>query len=117
MENEQADAGRDVRTLSCQTKSQARTGTVKFYFLFSRSAAHEQDWQSCPVDPYSATRDDHTYILVHLFYSRDKMIRPKRFDISSPLSGWMLYYIDYYVDYYIDININRRFRYVFFFLS
>ena len=31
-------------------------------FHFSCSADHEQDWQPCPVDPYSAICDDHTYI-------------------------------------------------------
>ena len=30
---------------------------------FPCSADHEQDWQPYPVDPYSATCDDHTYIL------------------------------------------------------
>ena len=29
---------------------------------FPYSADHEQDWQPYPVDPYSATCDDHTYI-------------------------------------------------------
>ena len=29
---------------------------------FPCSADHEQDWQPCPVDPYSAVCDDHTYI-------------------------------------------------------
>ena len=28
---------------------------------FPCSADHEQDWQSYPVDPYSAISDDHTY--------------------------------------------------------
>ena len=28
----------------------------------SCSAGHEQDWQSYPVDPYSAIYDDYTYI-------------------------------------------------------
>ena len=28
---------------------------------FPCSADHEQDWQSYPVDPYSAICDDHTY--------------------------------------------------------
>ena len=32
---------------------------------FSSSADHEQDWQPYPVDPYSAIRDDHTYIHIH----------------------------------------------------
>ena len=30
--------------------------------IFPCSADHEQDWQPCPVDPYSAICDDHTYI-------------------------------------------------------
>ena len=30
---------------------------------FSCSADHEQDWQPYPVDPYSATCDDHTHTL------------------------------------------------------
>ena len=30
---------------------------------FPCSADHEQDWQPCPVDPYSAICDDHTYML------------------------------------------------------
>ena len=30
---------------------------------FPCSADHEQDWQSCPVDPHSAICDDHTYIV------------------------------------------------------
>ena len=29
---------------------------------FSSSADHKQDWQPYPVDSYSVTRDDHTYI-------------------------------------------------------
>ena len=29
---------------------------------FPCSADHKQDWQPCPVDPYSAICDDHTYI-------------------------------------------------------
>ena len=28
---------------------------------FPCSADHEQDWQPCPADPYSAICDDHTY--------------------------------------------------------
>ena len=40
--------------------SQARTGTGEYYFPCS--ADHEQDWQTCPVGPYSAICDDHTYI-------------------------------------------------------
>ena len=33
-------------------------GNIHFPF----SADHEQDWQPCPVDPYSALCDDHTYV-------------------------------------------------------
>ena len=29
---------------------------------FPCSTDHEQDWQSYPIDPYSAICDDHTYI-------------------------------------------------------
>ena len=44
---------------SRETKfSGANGGREIFIFL----ADHEQDWQPCPVDPYSATCDDHTYI-------------------------------------------------------
>ena len=32
---------------------------------FPYSADHEQDWQPCPVDPYSAICDDHTYIYIN----------------------------------------------------
>ena len=32
-------------------------------FIFPvHSADHEQDWRPYPVDPYSAIRDDHTYL-------------------------------------------------------
>ena len=33
---------------------------------FPCSANHEQDWQPCPVDPYSAICDDHTYIHTYI---------------------------------------------------
>ena len=33
---------------------------------FPCSTDHEQDWQPYSVDPYSAIRDDHTYIQVSL---------------------------------------------------
>ena len=33
---------------------------------FSCLAAHEQDWQPYPVDPYSAICDDHTYIHTYI---------------------------------------------------
>ena len=33
---------------------------------FSCSADHEQDWQPCPVDPYSAICDGHTYMRTYI---------------------------------------------------
>ena len=36
---------------------------------FPCSADHEQDWQSYPVDPYSAICDDHTYIHTYIHSS------------------------------------------------
>ena len=36
---------------------------------FPCSADHEQDWQPCPVDPYSAICDDHTYIHTYIHTS------------------------------------------------
>ena len=35
---------------------------------FPCSAHHEQDWQPCTVDPYSAICDDHTYIHTYMHY-------------------------------------------------
>ena len=68
--------------------------------VFPCSADHEQDWQPCPVDPYSAICDDHTYIYTYDLYISfieittfkcheevlylPSMIPPKRFDIFSP---------------------------------
>ena len=37
----------------------------KGIIYFPCSADHEQDWEPYPVDPYSATCDDHTYMLIH----------------------------------------------------
>ena len=39
-----------------------RRGRGQGNIHFPWSAAHEQDWQPYPIDPYSAIRDDHTYI-------------------------------------------------------
>ena len=36
-------------------------------------ADHEQDWQPYPIDPYSAIREDHTYI--HSSEKRDTVVR------------------------------------------
>ena len=62
--DEQADAGRDGWTRLARPNSQARTGTGEYFFPCS--ADHEQDWQPYPVDPYSATCDDHTYIHTYI---------------------------------------------------
>ena len=48
---------------------------------FPCSADHEQDWQTYPVDPYSAICDDHTYTIGE----SDEMPR-KGFCLCSPCS-------------------------------
>ena len=55
--DEEADARRHCRTPLVRPNSQARTWTG---INFSCSAHHEQDWQPCPVDPYSCYMRDHT---------------------------------------------------------
>ena len=57
MENEHADAGKDGRTLLPRPNFEERTGTRNVHFPCS--ADH---WQPHPVDPYSATCDDHAYL-------------------------------------------------------
>ena len=54
---------------------------------FPCSADHEQDWQPCPVDPYSAICDDHTYIHIlfqgiHSILNVIKKMNQTRKDIS-----------------------------------
>ena len=62
VENGRADAGRDGRSRLARPKSSAENGDREnTIFFFSCSADHEQDWQPYPVDPYSGTRDDHTW--------------------------------------------------------
>ena len=39
---------------------------------FSCSADDEQDWQPYPVDPYSATCDDHTYLHTYIEYCNER---------------------------------------------
>ena len=39
-------------------------GQGKFYFPCL--ADHDQGWKSYPVDPYSAKRDDHTYLHINI---------------------------------------------------
>ena len=60
VENEQADAGRNGRTCLARPICQALTGTGKY--SFPCSADHEQEWQPCMVDLYSAICDDHIYM-------------------------------------------------------
>ena len=67
MENEQADTGRGGRTRLARPNAQARTGQGKKYFPCL--ADHVQDLQPHPVDPYSATCDDHTY-MTYILYTR-----------------------------------------------
>ena len=53
IDNEQADAGRDIRIRQARPNYQARTGTAKS--VFPCLAYHEQDWQPYyPVDLNSA---------------------------------------------------------------
>ena len=61
MENGWAYAGRDGQTCTARPNSQARTETGKINLKCL--ADHEQDWQPCPVDRYSAESADHTYIV------------------------------------------------------
>ena len=53
----QAGAGRDGDTKILRGERGKRD------IHFPCSADREQDWQPCPVDPYSAIRDNHTDIL------------------------------------------------------
>ena len=57
MENEQANAGRDVDRLARPILRRER-GQVKVHFPCE--ADHEQDWQPYPVNPCSAISEDHT---------------------------------------------------------
>ena len=41
-------------------------GQGNIHFPCSADNDHEQDWQPCPVDPYSAICDDHTYIHTYI---------------------------------------------------
>ena len=50
---------------SCETQFLGAYGD-RGIFIFPCSADHEQDWQPCPVDPYSAKCDDHTYIHIYI---------------------------------------------------
>ena len=55
VENGQADAGQDGQTRLARPYFQALTGTGKYVVPFS--ADHKEDWQSYPVDLYSALSD------------------------------------------------------------
>ena len=51
---------------------------------FPCSADHEQDWQPYPVDPYSAIRDDHTYIHTYILRGLQATHRPTRAGLLLP---------------------------------
>ena len=59
-EDEQADAGRDCRTRLARPLLRHERGQGNINFPCS--ADHVQDWQPYPVDPYSCSMCDHTYI-------------------------------------------------------
>ena len=61
--DEQADAGRDCRTVSRDQILRRERGQGNIQF--SCSADHAQDWQPYPVDPYSCYMCDHTYIIIY----------------------------------------------------
>ena len=67
--DEQADAGRDAAEPVSRDRI-LRHVRGQGNILFPWSADHEQDWQPCPVDPYSAiyVMTMHTYI--HAFDQR-----------------------------------------------
>ena len=52
--DEQADEGRDCRTVSRDQILRHERGQGDTHFPCS--ADHDQDWQPCPVGPYSAIR-------------------------------------------------------------
>ena len=53
---------------------------------FPCSADHEQDWQPCPVDPYSAICDDHTYIHTYIHSSYLCTVHGV-YDCASPVAA------------------------------
>ena len=56
---------------------------------FSCPTDHEQEWQPYPADPYSAIRDDHTYIMLTLFdYYWRSRLNPisTQFPLLNPIS-------------------------------
>ena len=69
MENEQADAGRDGRTLLARPslRREREQGNIIF-LIFPCSADPGQDWQPYPVDLHSAMCDDHTHIYIHVHF-------------------------------------------------
>ena len=60
-------------------------GQGNIYFLCS--ADHDQDWQSYPVDPYSAICDDHTYIHTHTYIRKTRTPNTKKGAIKLPDTG------------------------------
>ena len=57
--DEQAGAGRDCRTVTQDQILRRKRGQGHIHFPCS--VDHEQDWQPCPVDPYSCYMCGHTY--------------------------------------------------------
>ena len=55
--------------------------------IFPCSADHEQDWQPCPVDPYSAICDDHTIHVTHIFVLFDLLPKIKSCERLQDVSG------------------------------
>ena len=72
--------------------------------IFSCSADHGQDWQPCPVDPYSAICDDYTYIhtYIHTYTPREDQCEWHRMTrMTGPDSVVMCNLINTYIHTYI----------------
>ena len=48
-------------SLSRETKFLGANGDREIFIFLVQLADYEQDWQPCPVDPYSAINDDDEY--------------------------------------------------------
>ena len=82
MEKEQAGVGRDDGTRLLRPNFQAPTGAG---ILCSVNYEQDSIWQPYPVNPYSATSDDHIYIIyIYTFVASDQRINASGME---PL-GW-----------------------------